>query len=39
MASLKHPHIVAFHESFFDTAEQVLFIIQVNLPPFIFLIN
>jgi len=31
LASLKHPHIVAFHESFFDAAEKVLFIIQVNL--------
>jgi len=30
MASLKHPHIVAFHESFFDDAEKVLCIIQVN---------
>jgi len=29
LASLKHPHIVAFHESVYDADKQVLFIVQV----------
>jgi len=29
LSSLKHPHIVTFHESFFDADERVLCIIQV----------
>jgi len=30
LASLRHPHIVAFYESFSDADEQVVFIIQVS---------
>lgn len=30
LAHLKHPHVVALEESFFDPAEEQLFIVQVN---------
>ena len=30
LAHLKHPHVVALQESFFDPAEEQLFIVQVN---------
>ena len=38
LASLKHPHIVAFYESVYDADKQVLYIIHVIII-IIFFIN
>ena len=30
LAHLKHPHVVSLQESFFDSSEELLFIVQVR---------
>ena len=31
LAHLKHPHVVSLQESFFDSSEEQLFIVQVKM--------